>query len=208
MNGLADRARSVLAFGAHPDDIEVGAGGLIARMVAHGTRVVMVVVSVPNQFETRMAEAKEGAARLGAELVVLHDRDVSRIEELAMHELVAAFDRLVAERAPDLVITHAVRDLHQDHTAVNRATISALRRTPCDLIAYMASPDLGSQARPVGQCFADISSTIDAKLHAMGAHASQLSPRTLESRRDAARANGRLCGTTYAEAFELLRLRL
>ncbi len=198
----------VLAFGAHPDDLEVGAGGLIARLVRGGARVTMVVVSVPNQFAVRVGEAQAGAARLGADIVLLHPDDVSRIEEMAMHELVAHFDRLVATHQPQLVITHAADDLHLDHTLVNRATISALRRTPCDLLAYMASPDLGSQSRPVGQCFADITDTLDVKLHAMAAHASQLSPRTLESKRDQARATGRLCGFSYAEPFELLRLHL
>ena len=203
MTRFADR---VLAIGAHPDDLEVGAGGLLARLARAGATVTMVVVSVPNQFDTRVAEARTGAARLGAELVLLHPDDISRIEDLAMHALVAHFDRLVAAHRPELVITHASDDLHLDHTLVHRATVSALRRTPCDLLAYMASPDLGSQSRPVGQCFADISDTLDVKLEAMGAHASQLSPRTLASKRDQARATGRLCGFPYAEAYELLRL--
>jgi LmbE family N-acetylglucosaminyl deacetylase len=205
---LADTAQRVLAFGAHPDDLEVGAGGLIGRLVAAGARVTMVIVSIPNRFEVRLAEARRGAARLGAELVVMSPDDVSRIEDLAMYQLVARFDELVAEHAPDVVITHAACDLHLDHTLVNRATVSACRRAPCDLLAYMASPDLGTQDRPVGTCFADITSTIDVKLAAMAEHASQITPRSIESKRDAARATGRLCGVAYAEAFELMRLRV
>jgi LmbE family N-acetylglucosaminyl deacetylase len=205
---LADASRSVLAFGAHPDDLEVGAGGLLARLVAAGSRVTMVVVSIPNRFEVRTEEARAGAQRIGAKLVVMAPEDVSRIEDLEMHELVARFDALVAEHSPDMVITHAATDLHLDHTLVHRATVSACRRTPCDLLAYMASPDLGTQPRSIGTCFADISSTIDVKLAAMAAHASQITPRSLESKRDAARACGRLCGCEYAEAYDLLRLML
>ncbi len=134
--------------------------------------------------------------------------DLSRIEDIAMYELVARFDALVAEHEPDLVITHAECELHLDHTLVNRATISACRRATCDLLAYMASPDLGTQARPIGTCFADITSTIEVKLAAMAEHASQISPRTVESRRDAARATGRMCGVAYAEAFDAMRLRV
>jgi len=200
--------QTVLALGAHPDDLEVGAGGLIARLTAGGARVTMAVVSVPNLFATRVGEAKAGAARLGAELVLMHPDDISRIDEIAMHALVARFDELVAEHAPDLVIAHGPSDLHYEHLLVHRATVSAVRRCPCDLLAYNASPDLGPHARMTGAAFVDITSTIDTKLAAIAVHASQIGDRTLASRRDQMRAAGRLCGAGYAEVFDVLRLRV
>jgi LmbE family N-acetylglucosaminyl deacetylase len=200
--------RRVLAFGAHPDDLEVGAGGLIARLVGDGARVTMVVASVPNKFDVRLAEARAGAARLGAHLVFgVGDRE-ARVGEIAMHALVARFDELVAEHAPDLVITHGPSDLHWEHFLVHRATVSAVRRCPCDLLAYNASPDLGPHARTTGAAFVDITSTIETKLEAIAVHASQIGDRTLASRRDQMRAAGRLCGADYAEVFDVLRLRV
>lgn len=206
MRGLVDSARRVLAFGAHPDDVEVGAGGLLARLAQHA-EVTLVVASIPNRHEQRRAEAREGAARLGVRLELLVEDRASRVDEAPMHELVGRFDALVATHAPDLVITHAADDLHWDHVVVHRATVSALRRTRCDILAFHATPDLGATRRTVGPVFADITSTIETKLHSIAAHASQFpSPDAVEGRRDHARATGRLCGTTYAESFELLRL--
>jgi len=200
--------RRVLAFGAHPDDLEVGAGGLIARLVGDRAAVTMVVTSVPNKFDIRLAEARAGAARLGAQLVFgVGDRE-ARVGEIAMHVLVARFDALVAEHAPDLVIAHGPSDLHYEHLLVHRATVSAVRRCPCDLLAYNASPDLGPHARMTGAAFVDITSTIDTKLAAIAVHASQIGDRTLASRRDQMRAAGRLCGAGYAEVFDVLRLRV
>ncbi len=207
MTKLVSAGGRVLAFGAHPDDLEVGAGGLIARLAAEGASVTMVVSSIPNRFPERLAEARAGAATLGARLVLLRDDDLSRLEDLAMHELVATYDRLVDEVRPELVITHQVSDLHWDHFLVHRATISALRRAPCDLLAYEASPALGAHARTVGPCFVDISSAIETKLAAIACHATQFSPHAVEGRRDAARATGQLCGARYAEAYQPLRLR-
>ncbi len=198
--------RNVLAFGAHPDDLEVGAGGTLARFVADGATVTMVVVSVSNQFEVRLAEAKAGAARIGADLRIVFGAGTSRIEDLGMHELVARFDRLVDELAPDLVISHGAENLHWDHHLVHRATLSALRRTRCDVLTYDASPALGANARTIGPCLVDISATIETKLEAIAAHASQFTPDAVAGRRDAARALGRLCGAAYAESFEVLRL--
>jgi LmbE family N-acetylglucosaminyl deacetylase len=198
--------RSVLAFGAHPDDIEVGAGGLLARLAASGAAVTMVVASIPNRFAQRIAEARAGAAKLGAKLVLRVPDGESRLEDTPMHELVAYFDRLVAEVEPELVVTHGRHDVHWDHVLVHRATVSALRRTGCDLLAYFAGPILGGHGGAFGAAFADISSTIDAKLAAIAAHASQHID--TEARREMARATGRMCGTTYAESFDVLRLRV
>jgi len=109
---------------------------------------------------------------------------------------------------PDLVITHSAHDLHWDHSLVNRAVVSALRRTPCDLLAFLSSPEMNAQARAIGQCFADISTSIEMKIQAISAHKSQLPKLDLESSRDLARAMGRISGYQYAEAYEALRVRI
>jgi LmbE family N-acetylglucosaminyl deacetylase len=130
------------------------------------------------------------------------------VEDIAMHELVRRFDNIVGDVRPDLVITHSANDLHWDHSLVNRATVSALRRTPCDLLAYLSSPEMNAQSRSLGNCFANITGHIDTKLAAIGCHQSQLHHLDLESSRDLARAMGRISGYEYAECFEVLRVRI
>jgi N-acetylglucosamine malate deacetylase 1 len=208
MNRLLQDKGRVLAFGAHPDDLEVGAGGLLARLSDEGADVTMAVVSIPNHSDQRRKEAHAGAAVVDADLFVLFDDKPCRVEDLPMHELVRRFDQIVGDVRPDLVITHSAFDLHWDHGLVNRATVSALRRTPCDLLAFLSSPEMNAQARAVGQCFADITKTIDTKIRAISAHASQVAKLDLESSRDLARAMGRISGYEYAEAYEVLRMRI
>jgi len=208
MNRLLQEKGRVLAFGAHPDDLEVGAGGLLARLSEEGADVTMAVVSIPGQVEQRRAEAHAGADVIDADLFILFDEKPCRVEDIPMHELVRRMDMLVGDTRPDLVITHSAFDLHWDHSLVNRATVSALRRTPCDLLAFLSSPEMNAQARAVGQCFADITQTIDTKLRAICAHASQVPKLDLESSRDLARAMGRISGYKYAEAYEVLRMRI
>lgn len=198
----------VLAFGAHPDDIELGAGGLMARLAQRGAVVTMAVVSVPNLVEERRREAAEGARLLGAELVLLGGGEPGRVEDLPMHKLVGLFDRVIAEVRPSLVVTHSAHDLHWDHRLVHHATVSALRRTPCDLLSFLSSPEMNAHARSIGPCFADITDTIEVKLEAIAAHRTQTDRGRfdLEAARDLARANGRICGVKYAECFEVLRM--
>ena len=208
MNRLLQEKGRVLAFGAHPDDLEVGAGGLLARLSEEGADVTMAVISIPNQTEQRRTEARAGAEVIDAELVILFDEKPCRVEDLPMHELVRRMDMIVGDVRPDLVITHSAFDLHWDHGLVNRATVSSLRRTPCDLLAFLSSPEMNAQARAVGQCFADITQTMETKLRAISAHTSQVPKLDLESSRDLARAMGRISGYQYAEAYEALRMRI
>ncbi|MEP6861239.1 MAG: PIG-L deacetylase family protein [Deltaproteobacteria bacterium] len=201
-------ATRVLAIGAHPDDLEVGAGGLIARLCASGATVTMAVVSIPDRVDLRREEARAAAKILGARSVVIETERECRVEDLAMHELVRRFDLLISEIRPELVITHSAHDLHWDHGLVHRATVSALRRTACDLLAYLSSPELNAQTRSIGTCFADISAHVDQKLSAIACHQSQAVKLDLDSSRDLARAMGRVSGFAFAEVYEAARLRV
>ena len=202
------RPGRVLAVGAHPDDLEVGAGGLLARLAREGAEVTMSIISIPNRFEERYAEAQAGARVLGGKVVLLVDDKECRVEDVPMHDLVARLDGMVDSTRPDLDITHSRHDLHWDHGLVNRATVSALRRTPCDLLAFLSSPEMNAQSRALGQCFADISGTMDAKIEAISVHRSQLPKLDLDSSRDLARAMGRISGFAFAETYEVLRVRI
>ena len=205
---LEEKGGRVLAFGAHPDDLEVGAGGLLARLSDQGAEVTLAIVSIPNNAETRRNEARAAADVIDADLVVIYEAKPCRVEDIAMHELVGRFDQIIGDVRPDLVITHSANDLHWDHGLVNRATVSALRRTPCDLLAYLSSPEMNAQSRSIGNCFADITNYVDAKLAAIACHKSQLAKLDLESSRDLARAMGRISGFGYAECYETLRVRV
>jgi LmbE family N-acetylglucosaminyl deacetylase len=205
---LTESGGRVLAFGAHPDDLEVGAGGLLARLSDEGADVTLAIVSIPNRTEERLAEAQAAAEVIDANLFVLYEDKPCRVEDIAMHELVRRMDQIVGDVRPDLVITHSANDLHWDHSLVNRATVSALRRTPCDLFAFLSSPEMNAQSRSFGNCFADISHHIDTKVKAIACHKSQLAKLDLESSRDLARAMGRISGYQFAEVYEVLRVRI
>jgi len=209
MNRILEKGGGrVRAFGAHPDDLEVGAGGLLARLAEDGAKVTLAIVSIPSLVEQRREEARAAAKVLDAEVFVVYEDKPCRVEDIAMHELVRRFDQIVGDVRPDLVITHSANDLHWDHSLVNRATVSALRRTPCDLLAYLSSPEMNAQSRSMGNCFADVSGYMDTKVEAIACHKSQLPKLDLESSRDLARAMGRISGYEYAECYEVLRVRI
>ena len=197
--------RTVLAIGAHPDDIELGIGGTVAVLADAGVNVVMAIVSVPAEYEVRVAEANDSAAILGCELRILLEGGCRRIEDLKNYQLVGLLDALVKESRPAAVLTHGPTDFHHDHVAVYHATVSAQRISLFDLYSYVPT-----MTRPVPvpfepNAFVDISSTMETKLRAIAAHKSQFYSRGLpfEFYRDLARVNGRMVGVDYAEALAI-----
>jgi LmbE family N-acetylglucosaminyl deacetylase len=202
-----DHVRTAIAFGAHPDDVEVGAGGLVAKLVAAGATVTIEIASIPNRYEIRRREAIAGAAQLGARLVLPPGDAETRVEDVPMHALVGRFERELDGIDPDLVIVHGASDSHWDHTVVHRAVLAALRRSRCDILAYATRLPAGA-APPPPTCVVDISEAIERKLAAIGAHASQFPPGFAETRRDIARMLGVAHGIPFAEVYEAVRIAL
>lgn len=194
----------VLAVGAHPDDIEIGAGAALAGHVARGDQVTIVTLSrgrVGGDAEQRAAEAEEAARRLGARLV-LGDLEDTRIP--ANGATIELIEQVVREVDPDVVYTHSAHDLHQDHRAVHEATLVAARGVR-KVLAYQ-SPSATIEFRP--SMFVPVEQLLPRKLGAIAAFESQTSIRDyLEEDMLTATARywGRFGKTRYAEAFEVIR---
>jgi LmbE family N-acetylglucosaminyl deacetylase len=197
--------RTVLAVGAHPDDIELGIGGTVSLLIRSGVKVVMAIVSVPADYDTRVAEARDSAAVLGCELRILMEGGCRRIEDAKNYQLVGMLDGLVKEFSPAAILTHGPTDFHRDHVTIYHATVPTQRLAPFDLYSYVPT-----MTRPVPvpfepNAFVDISSTIETKLRAIAAHKSQFYSRGLafEFYRDIARVTGRMVGVDYAEGLAI-----
>ena len=209
---IAERyaGKTVLAVGAHADDVELAVGGTMARLRRGGARVVMVVISLPGDYKTRLREAERAADILGCELRVLMADGSKRIEDLKSYELVAMIDREVKELAPAAMLTHGPSEFHRDHVLVHEACVSSQRLRYFDFFTY--HPNF---CRPVPVAFhprayVDITETIDTKMRAIAAHQSQFKCRGLgtEIYRDIARLNGRMVGVPFAEGLDVGRLLL
>jgi len=203
------KGRTVLAIGAHPDDLELAVGGTLAKLRSGGARVVMAVVSIPANYETRRREAEEAAAILGCELRILVDGGMTRrIEDMKTYELVSLLDGVIRELQPAAVLTHGSSEIHRDHVLVYDAAVSAQRLRYFDFFSY--HPNF---CRPVAvqfhpRAYVDVSDTIEAKMEAIAAHRSQFCNRGLpiDIYRDIARMNGRMIGVQYAEGLDVSRI--
>jgi LmbE family N-acetylglucosaminyl deacetylase len=123
-----DRPLSVLCLGAHSDDIEIGVGGTLLRLLRErpDTQVRWVVFSAD---ETREAETRASAAGFlagsGDVEVTVHRFRESHFPFVGS-AIKDAFEPL-KELAPDLVFTHRRDDQHQDHRTIGELTWNAFR---------------------------------------------------------------------------------
>jgi LmbE family N-acetylglucosaminyl deacetylase len=124
-----DRPKRILALGAHPDDIEIGCGGTILRLVAEHSSLEVSWVVFSSTLE-RAAEARASAAAFLAGVrttkVVIRDyRD--GFLPYSGSAVKDEFEALKREFSPDLVFTHYREDRHQDHRLISDLTWNTWR---------------------------------------------------------------------------------
>jgi LmbE family N-acetylglucosaminyl deacetylase/CheY-like chemotaxis protein len=136
----------VLAVGAHPDDVEIGVGGILAAHRDAGDTVVILTMSrgaKGGEPEDRQTESLHSAELLGARLFL---EDLVDTEITSTGPTIAIIERVIKQVNPSIVYTHSIHDRHQDHRAIHEAVIVAARSV--DTVACYQSPSSTVDFRP------------------------------------------------------------
>jgi LmbE family N-acetylglucosaminyl deacetylase len=195
----------VLAIGAHPDDIELGAGGTIVNHVKAGDEVHFLILTYGEkggEMSQRKIEAEESAKILNAKSVTFGGIPDTKISDGV--ETIQKIEDIVENILPDRVYTQCVQDRHQDHRNTAYASFSACRRA-AEVFSY-ESPD--SYPKFVPQYYVQITDSIEQKIEALKKFDSQQNKKffEVEAIRGLALFRGYQVGIPYAEAFEVVRL--
>ena len=124
-----DQVRSVLCVGAHSDDIEIGCGGTVLKLLARnpGTTVHWIIFTSEGE---RAAEARASAKLFlgeASDATVEIEAFRERYLPYVASEVKERFDRLGTEVDPDVIFTHYHADLHQDHRTLSELTYNTFR---------------------------------------------------------------------------------
>ena len=161
--------KRILAIGAHPDDIELGCFGTLARFKKRGSALACIVTTcggVGGEIEKRRTEAVASAKILGVKPKFGELLDTAIPEG---HPTIKLIEDVILKFKPTVVITHSPNDTHQDHRNVALATISAARFV--STVLFYQTPSSTRFFNP--QLFIDITNSIDIKVKAVQIHASQ-----------------------------------
>lgn len=169
-------SKTIIAFGAHPDDLEIGMGGTIAKLSAMGYNVQPVIATLPNFVKSDTKEGRKSESMLSAKVMGCKSPiflDLSPEQMVFGRKLVTLIDSLIKEHKPDSVFTQWYGDSHQDHQILTSSVISACRNQN-NLFMYETTIPGGiteNSFRP--QLFVDITETIDIKKNALECFQSQ-----------------------------------
>lgn len=224
----------ILAIGAHPDDVELGCGGTLAKLISEGKKVAIIDLTqgelgTRGTAETRKEEAKKAATILGIsnrENLMMKDGFLVNSEEYQMRIVKA-----IRKYQPEIVFSNAIDDRHPDHAkgcklVSDACFLSGLVKINTEINGENQLPWRPKhifnyiQWKSVTPDFVlDISEFIDTKIEACLAYATQFynpdsdEPVTpiatkdfLESLTYRAQDLGRLSGVSFAEGFTTEKL--
>ncbi len=198
----------ILALGAHPDDIEAGCGGTLAKYARAGHRIFLMVLTEGERGAAsgvRRREQIRAGKILGAEKIVWGGYADTKLP--MDQQLITRIERVVHEVDPDFIFVHHHDDTHQDHRHLSACTMTATRYTRN--VLFYEGPTTQNFAPTV---FVDIDAMLARKVAALKAHASQVRKTNIEGLtivdiiRSAAHFRGIQGRVKSAEGFCPLRL--
>lgn len=225
--------QTILVVAAHPDDIEFGLGGAVARWTSEGHPVIYCIVTDgaagsndPAVDLSALAETRRREQREAAAIVGVHDVRFLGYADGTLQptmELRRELTRLIRQVRPYRVVCQDPTTYffgstyinHPDHRAAGEATIYAVfpsaetRPVFPELLAEGCEPHkvtelyLDMSLQP--DTYVDISATIDRKIASLLCHRSQVGPDVEPWVRQWSEEAGVKAGCAHAEAFRVMR---
>lgn len=224
----------ILAIGAHPDDVELGCGGTLAKLISEGKKVAIVDLT-QGELGTRgtnVTRAQEAAS--ASEILGISARENLKMKDGFIHnseEYQIQIVKMIRKYQPEIVLANAVDDRHPDHAKAAKLVSDACFLSGLVKIETELDGEHQKQWRPK-QVFhyiqwkhitpdfvIDISNFMEKKIEACLAYKTQFydpnskEPMTpiatkdfLESLTYRAQDLGRLSGVEFAEGFTTEKL--
>ncbi len=204
---LLFKAKKILFLGAHPDDIELGCGALIANQV-DSAEIICATLS-DNQknpaLKNVVAEHYNSmqVLNLKKENIILGTFETRRFLH-QRQEILEFLITLRKEHSPDVVFVHSQADLHQDHNVITQETMRAFRGTSVFGYDVIRSSQGFFPAFLVEVTGADL----EKKLNSLAAYKTYADKYYFapELTKAILIRNGALCEREYAEGFDILRI--
>lgn len=204
---------NILAVGAHFDDVEIGCGGTIAKHVANGDNVYLLVISniayydrlkkLRKNKQNGICEGRNAAKVLGVKGFMCLNYPKRLFE--TPPDFIEKLEGIITEKKIDTVYCHWIKDVHQDHSVVAKAVISAARNVP-RVLMYRSNWYVPSE--PFREdLFVDITPFIEEKMEAIKKHETEVKrkPEMINFILKQNLSSGSFVSVKYAESFQIVK---
>jgi LmbE family N-acetylglucosaminyl deacetylase len=199
----------VLCIGAHPDDIEIGMGGTLSRLIEQNPALAVHWLILCGADAIRAEEAKTSAAYFEAQCATL-SVDIHGFKDAFLpwqgEQVKSVFEALKQSFSPDLIFTHYEHDRHQDHRLLSQLTWNTWRNhTIMEYEILKWDGDLGQPSTFVTLSDQQCQNKVE---HIYHTYSSQQSRTwfTQENLKALMRIRGVECQSDFAEAFHVRKL--
>jgi LmbE family N-acetylglucosaminyl deacetylase/CheY-like chemotaxis protein len=200
----ASSSATVLALGAHPDDIEVGCAGTLLGHIAQNHDVSALVLTGGEMGGVPADRAREAARAAELMGMRLFHVNVGEVNVVDLEATTREIRRVIDEIKPDTIYTHSVHDFNQDHRSVHQASVAAAADVPRIFCFQSASTTVEFQPTR----FIAVDEFMDRKLAVLRAYTSNVRQRRYldaELLRATSRYWSRYGQTRFVEPFEVVR---
>lgn len=217
--------KKILVIAPHADDEILGVGGTMARNIAEGNQVFVLIVThgekplfsdeIVSQIRKETIQAHKF---LGITKTYFGELPAVMLEQIPRYQLNDKISKVIQEVEPDEVYIPHIGDMQKDHQLVNEAAMVAVRPKYAHKISAVYAYETLSETEwniPntsnafIPTVYTDISNYIDIKKQALAYFESQVSafpdPRSLEAVEALAKYRGSTVKVNAAEAFMLIR---
>jgi LmbE family N-acetylglucosaminyl deacetylase len=172
----------IASIGAHPDDVELGMGGTLAKHSFRGDEIHIIICTLgiggtSGDHKTREQEAKAAAKMLNAKLHII-DFPVLKLNSPSI-EFETILKSTINKIDPHRLYTHSPFDYHQVHESVSECTINAAKDVQ-QLLFYEIISSTTPEFR--ANAYVDISEYVDKKIECLGCHITQSSKLYMQAR--------------------------
>jgi len=214
---------AVAVIAPHPDDEILGVGGTLSEFSRCGIKTSVLIVSghLPplypyKEFKRTVVEAEKAKNIVGVDSIEFLEVPATKVHQLETADLNGYILDFLRRKSPDTVFI-PFPDRHIDHRTIFDACMVACRPVgrnhPLHVLAYETlsetywnAPNIEPNFQP--NLFIDITQSVDRKIEAMNAYASQISEnpsRSPDALRALAKFRGSQNNCDFAEAFQLIR---
>lgn len=224
----------ILAFGAHPDDVELGCGGTLAKEISNGKKVGIIDLTAGELGTRGSAEIRTLEANKASKILGLKTRENLNFKDVFFknnenHQIKVI--QAIRKYQPEIILCNALDDRHIDHPKASKLVsdssfLSGLVKIDTSLNGEKQQPWRPKsvyhyiQWKNLSPDFVvDVSGFMEKKISAINAYKSQFynpesnEPETLISKKNfidnvinRSADLGRLIGVDYAEGFNTQRL--